>query len=255
MIHVGRSLLPLIEPLFLALALLLSGLALLALKRKRAGVLSLGAGTAILLVSGYAWFAKPVLRALERAHPPLIVERLAPDLRDRIRHVVILGSGHVSDPDLPRTAQISASSLYRLVEGIRLYRQLPGSKLVIAGGVIPDPVTNARVVGDVAQQIGVPAQDAIIEERPSDTLEEARLMQPLLGRTPFVLVTSAAHMARAVRIFEQFGMHPVPAPTDYIIKNRPGGAVASWLPNSGNLWISQRVIYEGLGKVWAWIRN
>lgn len=255
MIHLGRSLLPLIEPLVLSLVLLLLGLALLAMKRKRAGVLSLGAGTAILLVSGYAWFTKPSLRALERAHPPLIVERLAPDLRDRIRHVVILGSGHVSDPDLPKTAQISASSLYRLVEGIRLYRQLPGSRLVIAGGGIPDPVTNARVVGDVARQIGVPAEDTIIEERPSDTLEEARMLRGLLGGAPFVLVTSAAHMTRAVRIFEQFGMYPVPAPTDYIIKNRPGGAVASWLPSSGNLWISQRVIYEGLGRVWAWLKN
>jgi len=123
----------------------------------------------------------------------------------------MMHGGPVFDPDLPKTAQISASSLYRLVEGIRLYRQLPGSKLVIAGGVIPDPATKGRAVGDVARQIGVPLRDTIIEERPSDTLEEARALQGLLGGASFVPVSSAAHMTRAVRIFEQFGMHPVPA--------------------------------------------
>lgn len=255
MIHAARSILPFVEPFPMALVLLVAGLVLLIVKRRKAAMVSISAGTGILLVFGYALFTKPALYALERAYPPLIVEQITPDLRDRIRYVVILGSGHVSDPDLPKTAQIGGSSLYRLIEGVRIYRQLQGSKLVIAGGVIPDPVTNARVVGEVARQIGVPVRDMIVEERPSDTVEEARLLQGLLGSAPFILVTSAAHMKRAVRIFQDFGMRPLPAPTDYIIKNRPGGAVASWLPNCGNLWISQRVIHEWLGEIWAWIRR
>ncbi|MCE5283531.1 MAG: YdcF family protein, partial [Deltaproteobacteria bacterium] len=169
--------------------------------------------------------------------------------------VVVLGSGHVSDPDLPRTAQIGGSSLYRLVEGIRIYRLLPGSRLVLSGGLTLDPVTNARIVGDVARQIGIPAQDAIVEERPRDTLEEAKVLRGLLGSEPFVLVTSAAHMKRAVGIFKDLGMLPLPAPTDFILKNGPAGSAETWLPNCGNIFISQRVIYEWLGEAWRWIRG
>jgi uncharacterized SAM-binding protein YcdF (DUF218 family) len=250
-----RLIIPFFEPLPLSLALLIAGLGLLIIKRRKAAIVFIGIGIGFLLFFGYAVFTKPVLYSLERSYAPLIVEQITPKIRDQIRYVVVLGSGHVSDPDLPKTAQIGGSSLYRLVEGVRIYRLLPGSKLVITGGVIPDPVTNARVVSDVAHQIGVPVQDAIVEERPSDTVEEARLLHGLLGSTPFVLVTSAAHMKRAVRIFQDFGMRPVPAPTDFIIKNRPGGAIESVLPNCGNLWISQRVIYEWLGEKWAGIRT
>jgi len=253
--NVIRSIIPFFEPLPLGLALLIAGLGLLIVKRRKASIVAIGTGIGILLFFGYAVFTKPVLYSLERSYAPLIVEQIAPKIRSQIRHVVVLGSGHVSDPDLPTTAQIGGSSLYRLVEGVRIYRLLPGSKLIITGGVIPDPVTNARVVGDVARQIGVPVRDMIVEERPSDTVEEARLLQGLLGSTPFVLVTSAAHMKRAVRIFQELGMRPMPAPTDFIIKNKPGGAIASWLPNCGNLWISQRVIYEWLGEKWTWMKQ
>ncbi len=253
--NVIRSIIPFFEPLPLGLALLIAGLGLLIVKRRKAAIVAIGTGIGILLFFGYAVFTKPVLYSLERSYAPLIVEQIAPQVRSQIRHVVVLGSGHVSDPDLPTTAQIGGSSLYRLVEGVRIYRLLPGSKLIITGGVIPDPVTNARVVGDVAHQIGVPVRDMIVEERPSDTVEEARMLHGLLGSAPFVLVTSAAHMKRAVRIFQDFGMRPVPAPTDFIIKNRPGGTIASWLPNCGNLWISQRVIYEWLGEKWTWMKQ
>lgn len=253
--NVIRSIIPFFEPFPLSLALLIAGLALLMAKRRKTAMVFIGIGIGILLFFGYAVFTKPVLYSLERSYAPLIVEQINPKTRDQIRYVVVFGSGHVSDPDLPKTSQIGGSSLYRLVEGVRLYRLLPGSKLVITGGMIPDPVTNARVVSDVAHQIGIPVQDTIIEERPSDTVEEARVLQGLLGGAPFVLVTSAAHMKRAVKIFQDFGMRPVPAPTDFIIKNRPGGAIESLLPNCGNLWISQRVIYEWLGGAWEWMKN
>jgi uncharacterized SAM-binding protein YcdF (DUF218 family) len=251
MMTIIRAMIPFFEPFPLSLALLVAGLGLLFVKRRKAAIAAFGMGIGILLVFGYGVFTKPVLYSLERSYAPLIVEQLTPKVRDQIRHVVVLGSGHVSDPDLPKTAQIGGASLYRLVEGVRIYRLLPGSRLVITGGVIPDPVTNARVVGDVAQMIGIPVRDTIIEDRPSDTVEEARVLQGLLGGTPFVLVTSAAHMKRAVGIFQEFGMQPVPAPTDFIIKNKPGGTIESWLPNCGNLWISQRVIYEWFGEIWA----
>lgn len=255
MMSVIRSVIPFLAPLPLSLALLIAGLGLLIAKRRKAAIVFSSLGIGVLLVFGYGLFTKQTLYYLERAYAPLSVGKVAPKVREQIRHVVILGSGHVSDPDLPKTAQIGGDSLYRLVEGVRIYRLLPGTKLVISGGVIPDPVTNARVVSDVARQIGIPVKDIVIEERPSDTVAEARVLHGLLGNRPFVLVTSAAHMKRAMRIFRDLGMQPVPAPTDFIIKNRPAGAIESAVPNCGNLGISQRVIYEWLGEIWEWMNK
>ncbi len=151
---------------------------------------------------------------------------------------------------------IAAGAVFILMSAAPLSAAEPSSKTApsMKESVLAWNLTNARVVSDVAEQIGIPVRDMIVEERPSDTVEEARLLRGLLGSTPFVLVTSAAHMKRAVRIFQGFGMQPVPAPTDFIIKNKPGGASDSWLPNCGNLWISQRVIYEWFGEKWEWIK-
>jgi hypothetical protein len=46
----------------------------------------------------------------------------------------------------PVTDQISKSSLTRLVEGIRIHKELPGSKLVLSGGGGFDPMPNARIM-------------------------------------------------------------------------------------------------------------
>ncbi len=252
--NIIRFIIPFIGPFPISLTLLLAGLGLFILKRRKAAIACIACATAILLFFGYGVYTKQALYHLERSYAPLIIKQIDPKIRHQIRYVVVLGSGHVSDPNLPRTSQIGGSSLYRLIEGIRIYRELPGSKLVISGGVIPDPLKNALVVRDVAQQIGIPSQDMVVETRPADTFEEARILKEQLVDQPFVLVTSAAHMKRAVGLFRDYGMQPVPAPTDYILKDSPDGTSESWLPNSNNLWISQRIIYEWLGEIWGRIR-
>jgi uncharacterized SAM-binding protein YcdF (DUF218 family) len=255
MMNIVRFILPGIAPLPISLALLVAGLGFLILRRRNAAIICIAFATGLLLVFGYGVYTKQALYRLERSYSPLVVEQITPSIRQQILYVVLLGSGHVSDPDLPKTAQIGGSSLYRLIEGIRIYRHLPGSKLVISGGVIPDPVKNSWVVRDVAQQIGIPVQDMIVEERSTDTIEEAQMLQKLLGDKPFVLVTSAAHMKRALKIFQDFGMRPVPAPTDFILKNSPGKTSESWLPNCDNMLISQRAIYEWLGEIWRLMKK
>ena len=132
--------------------------------------------------------------------------------------MVVLGSGHRSDTRLPVTSEIGSTSLFRLVEGIRLLKSLPDSVLVLSGGKGFDIVPNAEVVAGVAQELGVPGREMIVESRLENTAQEAALLAPLLGETPFVLVTSAAHMPRAIRIFQEAGAKPLAAPTDYIIK-------------------------------------
>ena len=255
MIDLVRFLVPLFSPFSISVVFLLAALGFLYAKRRRNATICLSIGIGLLLFFGYGLVTKGVLYRLEKAYPPFSFERLDPATRNRLSYVVVLGSGHVSNPALPATAQIGADSLYRLVEGIRIFRQLPGSKLVISGGRIPDPVPNAHVVTAVARHIGVDPDKVIMEDRPRDTFEEALFLRTVLGDQPFVLVTSAAHMERAIEVFRSFKMEPLPAPTNFVFKNKTTLLNGAWLPTCGNLEISRRVFYEWLGRLWGTLKK
>jgi uncharacterized SAM-binding protein YcdF (DUF218 family) len=145
--------------------------------------------------------------------------------------------------------------LYRLVEGIRLGHIFPESKLIISGGKGYDPVPNAEVVNKVARSLGFPKDRIVVENRPRDTLQEAEMLSSMLGNSPFLLVTSALHMPRAMDIFQAHGLHPIAAPTDFIVKQHivtPAGYI---FPSTANLDLSKRMIYEWIGTVWKMIKN
>ncbi len=255
-LSISRVVSPWLAPLPLLLFCLLAALLLHWWGwRRRPALLALLAALVVLLISGYGLGFRQQLRSLERSYPPLDLEALAPETRAALRYVVVLGNAHVVDPAWPRSAQLSGSSLRRLVEGIDLHRRLPGTKLVLSGGVNIQPEPNAEIVADMARRLGVPAAELVIEKRPRDTLEEAALLFPLLGKRPFVLVTSAAHMPRAVRLFKELGMQPLPAPTDFWVREGRMIDPASWVPGCGNMQFTERVLYEWFAELWGKLRG
>jgi len=252
MIVIARFLTPFLMPLPLGLLFVLSGLLFVLLGLRKTAALSLLCSLAVFLIFGYGLPARSRLRQLERQHPPLQLAQMPEEQRLLIKFVVVLGSGHVSDPAVPETGQLGAASLYRLIEGIRLHRELPDSWLVVSGGTSQeDPLANAVVVGRTARQLGVDGGRLVIEDRPRDTVEEAQLLKPLLKDAPFVLVTSAAHIGRAMKVFQEAGLKPLAAPTDFTLKDRQRLSSSSLLPSSFNLELSEQVMYEWLGSLWS----
>ena len=65
---------------------------------------------------------------------------------ETVRYVVVLGGGHVSDQRLPVSSQISSDSLTRLIEGVTIFRENPGSKLILSGYEGHDRISNAVVM-------------------------------------------------------------------------------------------------------------
>jgi uncharacterized SAM-binding protein YcdF (DUF218 family) len=165
-----------------------------------------------------------------------------------VKYVVVLGGWHVSDPKLPSSSQISSDSLTRLIEGVTIFRGNPGSKLILSGYEGSDSVPNAVVMANIAQSIGVEASSIIIEKRPKDTKDEARLISDIVKDDPFVLVTSASHMKRAVALFKFYGLTPIPAPTYFLVKKSDG---VSLKPSSYGLRKSEAAFHEYMGIAWA----
>lgn len=71
-----------------------------------------------------------VIRSLEDQYPPVKMDELK---EEAAYHILILGGGHGYDERLPASSLLSGNTLRRLIEGIRLHRHLPNSKLVLSG--------------------------------------------------------------------------------------------------------------------------
>ena len=254
MFYLTRLLVELLAPLNFSLLLLIVALLLLLLRRSKSAAICLGAALCIQLFCGYGFFVKEEIGKRENLFPAMTRERIAALDALQIQYIVVLGSGHVSDKRLPETSQIGGASLYRLTEGIRLLNIFPGTKLIVTGGVGHDPVPNAQVVGQVAESLGVPGERIIREERPRDTVQEAEILQPVLGKETFILVTSALHMPRAIEIFKFLGMQPIAAPTDYIVKHHEVEPPGTIFPSTANFDLSRRIIYEWIGSIWSKIK-
>ena len=243
---------PLFSPLPFCIEILLLGLIVLLFTRKqRTGKVVVSLGVALLATLSYDAVPNGLLRPLEYKYDS---PRNIKEISDA-QWVVVLGGGHISDSRVPITSQISRTSLIRLVEGIRLLRMLPGSKLILSGGGGFDPVPNAKIMADVAMAIGVDRRNLILESVSEDTKDEARLIQKIVGGDRFVLVTSASHMPRSVSLFEKLGMKPIPAPTAHQVKDRQAMDPGMFFPSPGNLRKAEMAFHEYLGSVWARIRG
>ena len=233
-------------PMPICLSLCFAGLALLWWsKRQKTGKVLVTVGLLLLTAFSYAPVADALLHPLESQYPPYVKTESTP-----VKYVVVLGGGHNSDPRLPLSSQLSDESLKRLVEGIRVYRENPGSKLILSGGSWRDPTPAAKVMADVGKLLGVSSDDIILESESRDTAEEARLIRPIVSTNSFVLVTSANHMPRSMALLAREGLQSVPAPTDHLFR-KPLWTLGSLFPSGQSLRKSERCLYEYMGSAWA----
>jgi uncharacterized SAM-binding protein YcdF (DUF218 family) len=243
---------PLFFPLTIVFLVLVLGLLLLILThRKKTGQVLILIGILLLGILSYEPVSENLLKPLEYMYPPLIHPINAED----VKWIVVLGGGHASDPRLSVTSQISELSLFRLVEGIRLHRELPRAKLLLSGGRVFDPVSEAKGMADVALALGVKNENLVLEEVSKDTSDQARLIHGMIKQERMILVTSAAHMPRSMALFKKLGVHPIPAPTDYLVKKRQGAPPKRFYPAADGLLKTQRAFYEYSALVWTRIRE
>lgn len=170
-----------------------------------------------------------------------------------VTHIVVL-SGAVLDGERVVGDRLGAASSKRVLEGVRLYKRMPGSRLIMSGGRHTSGRVAATAMVKLASELGVLPQAMQSERLSWDTEDQAQRLKALLGRRPFALVTSASHMSRARKLFERQGLHPVSAPTEFFTKGYALN-LRSFLPMLGGLRASRAAIYEYLGHAWLWLKG
>lgn len=236
----------LLLPLPLLLLLIGAGLYLVWRTRwQKTGKILASVGWACLLLLSLQPVADRLLAPMEETYPTYAGQRTD------IAYVVVLGGGYTFNPLWAPSSNLINNSLPRVAEGIRIYRQSPGAKMVFTGAAAKgNPISSAATAALVAESLGVPSGDIILLDQPRDTRQEAASVAALVGRAPFVLVTSANHLPRAMRFFQSQGLAPIPAPANQLAVASPLNPWERVMPSP--LWLghAERAWYECLGRLW-----
>jgi len=249
-----------LAPTSVCLEVMIAGIILLLLtKRQRTGKYIITIGIGLFAFLSYPAIPNMLVRPLEHRYQPLFLSTTPNNTNDTAasaaRWIVVLGGGHVTDPKIPVTSQLSPSALVRVIEAVRLYRKIPGSKLIVSGGNVFDVHPESETMATLAQALGVSPKDVVLESESMDTADQAQLIKPIVGNDVFVLVTSALHMPRSMALFEKLDMSPIPAPTDYAAPERQALSPGDFFPSSHNLYTCQSALHEYLGMFWSLLRR
>lgn len=172
--------------------------------------------------------------------------------------VVVLSAGIVEDVPVS-FSQLPAApgtvAVVRLSEGVRLYRQIKAMErscvIILTGGrFFGSAYAASEVSREWLMAMAVPGNDIRVETSSRTTYEEARSVLLLLQReaaATVFLVTSAAHMPRAVAVFRKFGMTVTPASCDFSSAGKLN--LFSFLPSAESLRENRAMLWEYIGAV------
>lgn len=182
------------------------------------------------------------------------VERRAPSAEScaaPLPTTVVLLAGGVRR--LPQSSTdydaLSAASVRRTIDAVKLVRDRHADTLVITGGGEREHVAESDVMAELARHLGMDTATIRTETASLNTWENAQRARAL---DPAVLpriwlVTSALHMRRAMIAFEAAGFEPCAYPTDFIAS--PFEGPTDLLPTGGAAANAAMALHEIVGEI------
>lgn len=205
------------QPLaWVALLLLVT---LLCIQRRPQWALRLGSFTlALLLVLGWEPLPDALLRSLEQQYPPIAREQVAAQTVG----VVVLGGALESAYvwSVPGQSALNDAA-ERMTEALALLRQHPRLQLLFTGGegeLLGSDLPEAERARIFFAGQGLKPENILFEAASRTTYENAVLSQQLAGvdsQQPWLLLTSAMHMPRAMATFRKAGWNVAAYPVDF----------------------------------------
>jgi uncharacterized SAM-binding protein YcdF (DUF218 family) len=235
------------QPTTVILLLMLAGLVLLWLGRRRLASAAIILAALPLFILSFTTFGYLLITPLENRF-------VRPAEPARIDGIVVLGGGMDGEVNTVRGGWELNRSGDRFVEALRLAFRHPEARVVIAGGaaaLAADQEPEANAAMRLFTDFGVSAGRIALDDKSRNTEENAgfamALADPKPGET-WLLVTSAFHMPRSVGLFRRAGFPVVPWPADYLASGAEGLRLK---PDQSpeNLAVSTIALREWLGLV------
>jgi uncharacterized SAM-binding protein YcdF (DUF218 family) len=211
----------------------------------------------LLLVSaaGNAYFSAFLTRSLEWRYMP-------PTGEVKADAIVLLGGG-TEAPDTPRQMVEINSAGDRVLYAAQLYKAGAAPLIILSGGNMSysqeRSTTPAQEMQAMLVDLGVPQEALVLQSQSQNTAEDAYFTSAILAEKQIrtvILVTSAAHMERALMMFASPEISIIPAPTDYNVTQRSWENLMRWdwktilthvMPDGGNIARTNLILHEYLG--------
>jgi len=150
----------------------------------------------------------------------------------------------------------------RFLAGINLYKANKSHRLIFTGGINPfnsDLPPEGEIYIKEAISMGLPKKNLFTTYPVNNTFQEAKAIKKLLNdvapsiQKRIILVTSAFHMKRAKKVFENEGIIVQPYPVDFKVSNISFFSSLrnplKWVPSSSYLYKSSEAIREIIGRI------
>lgn len=182
-----------------------------------------------LLIVGWLPTSEALLRILENSVPQVQLTQMS---EKDFGGIIILGGAIEGGQIAVDRGEVSIySSAERVTKAFELIRQYPDLPFIFSGfsgRLAPKGVSEADAFKQLVAEQGLPDKNAHYENQSRNTYENVVLMKPMilsLGANslkeagdppkPWLLITSASHMYRSLKIFQKQGIEVVPVLVDY----------------------------------------
>jgi len=211
-----------------------------------------------LLIVGWLPTSEIFLRALEDSVPKVTLAQMSERDFDGI---IILGGAIEGGVIAADRGEVSIySSAERVTKAFELIRQYPDLPFIFSGfsgRLSPKGMSEADAFKRLIAEQGLPEKNAHYEKQSRNTYENVLLTKPIIleleahePSKPWLLITSASHMYRSLKIFQKQGIAVIPVPVDYQTSHS-----LRWgkfdLEDGMQNW--NKFMHEGIGLLAYWI--
>jgi uncharacterized SAM-binding protein YcdF (DUF218 family) len=214
---------------------------------RRLARISLAVSLAVIWIGSTPAFANWLISRLEAEYPPVPIELLP-----KADVAIVLG-GAVGQPLPPRLAADLGVAADRVLHAARLLRAGKVDHILVAAGNLPwlpAAASEAELIRDLLVEFGVPDEVIVLETESRNTRENAVNAATIFrqrGWQSGLLVTSGAHMPRALAVFRRAGLAVTPAATDIQATYPLYNSSLDLLPDAWALVTTTAAIKEWLG--------
>jgi len=250
-----------IEPLNWVLVWVLLALLFIALRKPQLSRRFLIIAVFNLVLVGYLPISGALLKGLEDRAPRISANQLT---TSELGGVIILGGAIEGGEIAIDRGEVSIySSAERVTKAFEFIRKHPELHLIFSGysgRVNPKGMSEAEAFKKLVQEQGLDASHVHYENQSRNTYENVLYLKPMMDEfgikneaglsKPWLVITSASHMYRSLKIFEKQGIAVLSLPVDYQTANRLQWTAFDLVDGAQN-W--NKALHELVGLLAYWI--
>ena len=241
MIYLHKILPLLVSPIMLVIYLLILGIIT---KSKKINFIVIF----ILFFFSLPFVSKKLTYYLEADYRPILISDI-----DKADAIVVL-SGMLGTIKTKNGYKYEfGGSIDRFISGIDLFKNKKANFLVFTRGQLPWTVgmPEGEYLKKKAIDFGVPGENILLTENVENTDQEAKAIKKLFPdkNIKIILVTSARHMPRAIKVFKAADLNVIAYPVDFR-NNSKKFTLMDLIPSSSGLNGTSYFVREMIGRVY-----